>query len=37
LLDVGKLEEIYQIGYESACEAISKMDGLVQFQSEVKS
>ncbi|MGB5323728.1 patatin-like phospholipase family protein [Lutimonas sp.] len=37
LLDVGKLEEIFQIGYESACEAISKMDSLVQFQSEVKS
>lgn len=32
LLDVGKLEEIYQIGYESACEALLKFDDLNKLQ-----
>lgn len=36
LLDVGKIEEIYQIGYEAACKAISKIDNLEQFQNKVK-
>lgn len=36
LLDVGKIGEIYQIGYESACKAISKIDNLEQFQNKVK-
>ena len=36
LLDVGKMEEIYQIGYESAREAILKMENLEQFQKKVK-
>ncbi len=35
LLDVGKVEEIYQIGYESACDALSKCDNLEQFQKKV--
>lgn len=32
LLDIGKIEEIHQIGYESAIEAIGKNDHLEQFQ-----
>ena len=36
LLDVGKIEEIYQIGYESARETIMKMDNLEQFQKAVR-
>lgn len=32
LLDIGKIEEIYQIGYESALETIKENDHLEQFQ-----
>lgn len=32
LLDIGKIEEIYHIGYESAIDAIRKHDHLEQFQ-----
>lgn len=32
LLDIGKVDEIYQIGYESACETLREMGSLGQFQ-----
>ena len=37
LLDMGKIEEIYQIGYESAIDAIRKNDQLDQFQHKTMS
>ena len=35
LLDIGKVDKIYQIGYESACKAIRKFDNLEQIQNKV--
>jgi len=35
LLDVGKVDQIYQIGYKSACKAIRKFDNLEQIQNKV--
>jgi NTE family protein len=36
LLDVGKVDQIYQIGYESACMAIRNFDNLEQIQNKVR-
>jgi len=35
LLDMGKVDQIYQIGYESACKALRKFDNLKQIQNKV--
>lgn len=35
LLDVGKINEIHQIGYDSACEVILKIDDLSRFQKKI--
>ncbi len=34
LLDVGKMDEIYEIGYQSATEALLKIDNLEKFQNQ---
>lgn len=36
LLDVGKMDEIYEIGYQSATEALLKIDNLEKFQNQPK-
>jgi len=36
LLDVGKMDRIYQIGYESANRAIHMLDNLEQIQNKVR-